>query len=335
MKTQDAIKDYLIHIKAERGYSPTTVTCYQSWLRHYANWLDESLSKESSLSDITTESFRKYLYFLANKPYRPRTIRSAFHPLYGLTKFLVGNGGLDTDPLSTIKMPKKDAAQRLLVGDGELLKMLEACDRLPKPRERALAKATIMVVANCGIRCQELVDLRVDDVRFEEGTVLIRSGKGAKSRLVYPSPATLEALKSWMDARLYTDNPWLWCFDRSRRYKDNGLRTLLESVKQIAGLGGKENIKFHSIRHRFGTRMMEKGATIKQVQSALGHSDPQTTFVYLHLQERGASAMSTLGSLDAKSGAVSGRNEESITKGNSGRRIASQEFLRRRTRNGR
>ena len=85
---------------------------------------------------------------------------------------------------------------------------------------------------------------------------------------------------------------WLWMFDKSRKYKDNGLRSLLEDVKSVAGYGGAANIKFHSIRHRFATRIMEGGASIKQVQSCLGHAHPATTFTYLHLQEDGAKVMS-------------------------------------------
>ena len=59
----------------------------------------------------------------------------------------------------------------------------------------------------------------------------------------------------------------------------------------VAGMKGDPRVKPHSIRHRFATRLMERGATIKEIQACLGHADANTTFIYLHMKEQGATVM--------------------------------------------
>jgi site-specific recombinase XerD len=78
---------------------------------------------------------------------------------------------------------------------------------------------------------------------------------------------------------------------------EHGFRQMLEHVKTIAGYADRANIKPHSIRHAFATRLMENGADIKSIQAALGHADAATTLVYLHAAEQPAKAMANLASL--------------------------------------
>jgi site-specific recombinase XerD len=107
------------------------------------------------------------------------------HPIIGLGAFLVENGVLEKNPAKALTMPKKDAAKRLLVTDTEVLQLLAACERQRNPRQVALSRALLSVLVYAGLRREELLSLHVTDVDFSEGSVLVRNGKGGKSRVVY------------------------------------------------------------------------------------------------------------------------------------------------------
>jgi len=186
-------------------------------------------------------------------------------------------------------MPKKDAAKRLLVTDEEVNQLLQACERQKDPRIVALSRALVSVLVYTGLRREELLTLHVSDVQFDDKSILVRSGKGGKSRTVYPHPDCLTALREWIALRPKDcKHTFLWARDSSRRIYDEGCMSILETVKAIAGLADHVNIKPHSLRHNYATRLLKNGADLRSIQSALGHAQLTTTAIYLHLTEQQA-----------------------------------------------
>ena len=296
MKFSDASNDYLLYIKIERGLAKTTFHTYQSWLHNYQRWLGEN-GHEDDVAAFTTLVLRRYLYDLAKKNYRPRTVRGVFHPLRGLGVFLVESGFLTENPVNGLKMPKKDAPIRLLVSKEEVVAILEAPNRLHNQRQAALYRACLSVLVYCGVRSGELLDLKVQDLI--EDRLIVASGKGSKRRELFPPKECRDALAEWLSLREKDCcHDSLWALDRGRGMGRFSLRQMLDELKAIAGLSQNHNIQPHSLRHFFATHMMNKGASIKTVQFALGHSLPTTTYRYLHLDSEQARSMSEYASLD-------------------------------------
>jgi len=154
----------------------------------------------------------------------------------------------------------------------------------------------------CGVRFSELIAVKVSHLNLPDRTLLVASGKGSKSRMLYPPPECLNALSEWTAyrAKMGCRHDWLFAYDANRRVGKIAVREMLEDIKAIAGLASHDNIKPHSIRHAFATRLMENGADIRSIQAALGHADATTTLIYLHAAEQPAKAMAELASLTAK-----------------------------------
>jgi site-specific recombinase XerD len=185
-------------------------------------------------------------------------------------------------------MPKKDAAERLTISDEEIRQLLQAAERDRNPRRVALRRAVLCTGVYGALRRAEMCDLHLADVNTERRSVLIRCGKGNKSRVVYlPDPA-MNALKEWIAVRGECRHPYLFSVDRNRRLHFTGIAALLEDVKAIAGLPGRDNIKWHSIRHWRATDLLRAGADLKTISTVLGHSSLAVTSVYLHADEQQA-----------------------------------------------
>jgi site-specific recombinase XerD len=232
MYLSQAIQTYLLHIRHERGLAPRTRAVYTAWLHHFENWLAEANYPTATLHLLCTPVLRRYLHHLSERKLRPRTLRLAFHPLRGLGAFLMAQGHLPSDPSRQVVLPKKDAARRAVTSEAEIVRLLEACERQANQRQVALSRAILSVLVYAGLRRQELLDLRLRDVDLEDQSILVRSGKGRKSRKVYPCQECLVALREWLVLREECQHDWLWALDRGRRVQHRGLQTLLAQVRE-------------------------------------------------------------------------------------------------------
>lgn len=150
-------------------------------------------------------------------------------------------------------------------------------------------RAAMWLMYGSGLRVGEVVALSSRDVnRSAKGgpVIRVRNGKGGHDRVVpLPSPAFL-ALESWTAIR--PRSRWLICTLDGGRISDRYLRAALARYAERAGVlkptddNGAVPINPHILRHSFATRLLESGANIEEVRAALGHSNLQTTQVYLH-----------------------------------------------------
>lgn len=261
MKLQACIADYLGHIRHERGLSKVTCLHYQSWLHHFTDWLQANGYPDADLSAFSTPVLRRYQYAKSKAGVRPRTILSAFHSLRGLGEFLVTNGYLTVNPCSGLTMPKKDAAIRLIVTDADVAALLLACERQPAERQVALYRAVLAVLCYGALRREEVCDLQIGDVNTAEKSILVRDGKGSKSRKLFICAEGITALREWLAIREPDcKHNYLFALDRGRRVHHMGIAAIIENLKATAGLRDNDAVKPHGLRHWCATNLLRNGA---------------------------------------------------------------------------
>jgi integrase/recombinase XerD len=138
-----------------------------------------------------------------------------------------------------------------------------------------------------GLRISELVALDVDDVDVELGSVLIRSGKGSKGRVVPVGRAARRALGGYLSvarpvlaqrSRAGAPGGALFLNARGGRISRQGCWKVLKGHARSAGI--ENRVSPHTLRHSCATHMLDAGADIRVVQELLGHSSLATTQVY-------------------------------------------------------
>lgn len=298
MLLDDAVRDFLCYLRAEQGATAATHKCYQNRLRHFLRWLAENGYPDAGLDVFNTSTLRRYQYTLSSKGLRPRSVRGSFNALRSFGTFLMNVGVLQSNPAKEIGLPKKDAAERLLTNEEQVRQLLDACERQRDPKKVALSRALFSVFIFTGLRRSECLNLKVGDMDLTEGRLTVRHGKGEKARTAFLCADCLAALRAWMDFRPKDcRHDWLFALDRNRRIYHDGLRILVEQVNAIAGFQGKQAVRPHSLRHFFGTHLLQSGANIRDVQEALGHSHLTTTATYLHTSEQQMRNIAHLASL--------------------------------------
>lgn len=158
-------------------------------------------------------------------------------------------------------------------------------ERLSKSEEQKLIKQAYQEKSSHGLllktlfltgaRVSEFVSLKVSDFYFDEQMILIRKGKGGKSRYVPILPELSQEIKTHFGSR--TEG---YIFESNRHTKFT-TRRIQQIVKETADRAGiTKKVHPHLLRHTVATYLLEKGMPLEQIQKFLGHSKIETTQIY-------------------------------------------------------
>ena len=139
----------------------------------------------------------------------------------------------------------------------------------------------VKLLYSSGMRISELLHLKVKDLNLDVGSGWVRDGKGGKDRPFIIAAVIREELREWINLNHLTSDSWLFTGNNGSPYDDSSVREILKSAARKAGL--KKKIYPHLLRHSFATHLIENGYSAMEVQPLLGHSNVNTTMVYVHL----------------------------------------------------
>jgi integrase/recombinase XerD len=282
------IDEYLTHIASERGLSANTVAAYR---RDLGTWARFCATSGLDPANIDPDDLTEFLARLragkppASGPLADSSIARMLVSVRSLYRFLAREGLIDHDPTAKVGSPKRGRAIPKAISLEDVEELIDSpADDLLGRRDKAILET----LYGAGLRISELVGLDVDDVDLEEGSVLVRVGKGSKGRRVPLGRAARRAVGAYLSGsrpELLTrakSTPAargaLFLNARGGRLSRQGCWKLLKAHAERAGLEAR--VSPHTLRHSFATHMLDGGADIRVVQELLGHASLATTQVY-------------------------------------------------------
>jgi integrase/recombinase XerD len=246
-----------------RNYSPRTIEAYVAGVARFAKHFKRS-PDQLGPDDVRA---------LQLEMLHQRVSWSQFNQTVCALRFFfkVTLGRPEVLPL--IPYGKKPKTIPCVLSPEEVLRLIEAA---PSRRDRLLLQTAYA----CGLRIEELMHLRVSDIDSARMVIIVRQGKGRKDRLVPLSPRLLAELRAYWQWQ----RPRTWLFPGQR--PDQPLTaTNLQRLCQrlIAQLGFSKRATPHTLRHSYASHMLEAGVDLRTLQAILGHSNLQTTALYLHV----------------------------------------------------
>jgi integrase/recombinase XerC len=275
-----AVADFLRHLR-ERNASPHTIKAYHQDLTLFATYAGSRGWKQ--IDHIAVRGFLSQLY---DKGLSKPSVARALAAVRSLYRWLAREGAVEQNTaklVATPKLPKKlprvpTIEEMNFVIDGEMPEVAAFPDR---------DRLMLELLYGCGIRNSELTGINLDDIRLSAEAILIR-GKGKKERYVPFGESVRTALAAYLPERQKI-------LDASRKHSAallinvrNGGRLTTRSVgriiKKIAVAKGlSPDVHPHTLRHAFGTHMLEEGADLRAIQELLGHERLATTQRYTQL----------------------------------------------------
>jgi integrase/recombinase XerD len=205
-------------------------------------------------------------------------------------RFLLREGTVDRDPTSTVIQPKLPRSLPHPLPLEEITRLLDSPD--PRTSAGLRDRAILEVLYGAGLRISELVELDVDDVDLEEGSVRVM-GKGRKERDVPIGRMAREAVGAYLGRARpafasRSSRAALFLNARGGRLTRQSCARLLSTHVEAAGI--HRRVTLHTLRHSFATHLLEGGADVRVVQELLGHASVATTQIYTlvtkeHLRE--------------------------------------------------
>jgi integrase/recombinase XerC len=297
------VEEYLRVLTNERGASAHTLRAYQRELHSFAAFQVERYGKKQSVDRIEHTQIRAYLGMLYDRGLSKASAARALAAVRSWFKWLARAGYVEQNAASLVSTPK---LPKHLPRVPSIEQMNRTVDSVSEESASwpARDRAILEVLYGCGIRNAELTGLNLGDIHWANGAILVR-GKGQKQRLVPLGDAAAEALRAYLaerSARLDAAGkvkgnatPALFVNLRLRGLgKATGgklggqarltTRSVGRIVKRIAIQRGlSADVHPHTLRHAFGTHLLEEGADLRAIQELLGHERLSTTQRYTQL----------------------------------------------------
>lgn len=267
-------------------FTPRTLQTYRERFIRYSLSVFESDPTMGSLSIERCVAFTSIYEAISNMDVESYSNRhNTYFAITSFIKFLIKIDEMDEVYLQKLKKirPKRviPPKRTVLRDSTDFDKVLAVLVRKNFKIEWGYltGKAIILTLVHTGMRCQELCNLKLEDVDLEEGRIIINLGKGRKTRHIGIMKELKPELKSYIKRRLMIETEHRNVFLNNDRqpYHTVSLGRLLKKISTLAGVP----ITAHGLRRTFATMNAEKGRPLHLIQLALGHSDIRTTQEYL------------------------------------------------------
>lgn len=284
MRWEEELEDFQSYLKLERGLTDNSVKAYLTDIEKLINFLSQEVGEDVAPENVTPDMFREFIVWLGVQGVSPRTQGRILSGIRSFYKNLILSEKIEIDPTEAVQAPKIGRKLPTVLSVEEINAMEATFDLTRVDGVRNLA--IIETLYSCGLRVSELTDLKLSNLHFDEGYVVV-FGKGQKERLVPIGGKAKQNIGDYLTeyrndavaASGHEDYLFL-----SRLGKKLSRIMVFNIVKEAAlGAGITKTISPHTLRHSFATHLVDGGADLRAVQEMLGHESIMTTEIYTHL----------------------------------------------------
>lgn len=250
-----------------KRYSDNTIKTYlealQLFLKYYS---------QKPIHKITNDDIIKFNtdYILANKyssTYQSQVINAV--------KLFYSTQQQKELILNEIERPKKSKQLPKVLSEEEVERIINALDNIKH-------KSMIALIYSSGLRCGELIKMKVVDIDSTRMQVNILDGKGKRDRMVPLSNMALTFLRNYY--KIYKPKEYLFEGQNGGSYSERSLGLVLKKGATLAKI--KKNVSLHMLRHSYATHLLEHGTDLRYIQELLGHKSSKTTEIYTFVSKK-------------------------------------------------
>jgi integrase/recombinase XerC len=265
----------------QRNASVHTIKAYSGDLDEFASYAGSRNWKQ--IDHVTIRGFLSHLY---EKGLGKTSVARALAAVRSLYRWLAQEGVVEQNPAALVSTPKLAKKLPRVPTIEEMNNVLDG--QMPEvaafpERDRMMLE----LLYGCGIRNSELIGIDTDDIRLSSEAILIRRGKGKKQRYVPFGDSVRIALAAYLPARqrrleeCKKNSSALLINLRGGRLTTRSVGRIIKKIAIAKGLS--PDVHPHTLRHAFGTHMLEEGADLRAIQEMLGHERLSTTQRYTQL----------------------------------------------------
>lgn len=293
-------EQFLAMLQNERNASVHTVRAYRREVLSFAAYLHETLGAEAPIAAVEHLHIRGYLAILYERGLTKASAARALAAIRSWFRWLAKEHKLAQNPALLVRTPKLPQHLPRVPSMEEVNGLLNSMEirRAPGVKDEAIAwperdRMIFELLYGCGIRNSELVGIDMPDIQWKNDAILVK-GKGRKQRYVPLGDEAALAMRAYIPLRqarlraagkagLVLDGPLVTNLRMSGacRLTTRSVGRIVKCIALSRGLAG--DVHPHTLRHAFGTHMLEEGADLRAIQEMLGHERLSTTQRYTQL----------------------------------------------------
>lgn len=271
MNILDTLESYTDYLKLERQLARQTIVCYRRDLMLLQAFVNKPVDQ------INRDDLRQYMRSLTSDGAARATVRRKMQGFSTFFKWLKMERIVPEVATDGLIVPARKKRVPKFLSTEQLHTFLAT----PTPeyhfQNPARDLCAFRLLAFTGLRRGELLNLRVEDVKLDEMTIIIREGKGGNDRAI---PFADEKLRSYLEAVIdgRTDG-WLLLSAFGNRWEHQSFTSVFRRHVKNCNLDG---VTPHTLRHTFATMLAAAGVPIAEIRDLLGHKEIKTTSQYMH-----------------------------------------------------
>ena len=250
------------------GKSDKTAAQYVRTIRKLSDMIGKPFT------EMGTYDVRFFLAMEKDRGLSNRTLENQRANLSAFFQWMTDDEIIPKNPIAKIKPLKYAEEVREPFTDVELDALRSSCR---STKERAL----IEMLVSTGVRVSELASMEVKDINLDNLSVHVIHGKGSKERITYTTAVSAKHLITYLKQRK-EDGPALFYNKNHEPIEPGGIRHILNAIAARAGVN---NVHPHRFRRTFATNLAKRGMDIQEIQRLLGHSNINTTMVYVRTDD--------------------------------------------------
>jgi len=243
-----------------RNFSRKTI---KSYMFAVGKFLEFSENKKTGLNE---NAVKDYIVFLLEKQ-NPSTVSQNLSAIQFFFEEVLNQN-------IKIPHPKRNKPIPIILTIKEIRKLIEITSNIKH-------KLIIKMLYGCGLRVSEIINLKKEDIDFNEDLIKIKLAKGRKDRFVNIPNSLKKELESYCNLN---NKEILFPSSRGGKLTTATIRKIIKNSSKKAGI--KKDIHPHTLRHSFATHLLEQGTDLRIIQKLLGHSDIKTTQIYLSVSNQ-------------------------------------------------
>lgn len=263
MVVSEACSLFLTKLR-KRNRPESTIGTYEKILRQFI-----TVVGDKDISALTIKDIERYEDYLFQKDCAVKTRRNRLGCVRSLIRYLYVED-LTTIKPERIELPEVRHIEANFMTQDEARQFISAVHDV---RDRAM----MLCLLTTWCRVTELINIQKDDVCAR--SVIVRSGKGGKPRVVFINEETEKAIRRYLKVRGDEPGP-LFLNYLGGHLSERGVRKLVYKYATLSGI--KKHISPHTLRHTGATGFLMDGGNLEVAQKILGHTSIRTTMIYLH-----------------------------------------------------
>jgi len=275
-----AIDEFLDYPVVELNRSQATQDGYRKDLNVFSRFLKSNDRESISLEGLTSELLSEYVRYLTkDRDSKPNTVRRHVTAIKSFCGFLADSEYLENNPAANLPRPRMPQKHPRHLQKKEVVGLFAAVPENGSP-SMLRNKTALKCLYYTGIRVSELVNIRREDIDFENGFIKIIKGKGSKYRKVPLYRELKSQLQKYFSEAPGLVNGYLFCNKQGQHITTDYVYYIISEYAIKAGL--RKKVTPHTLRHSFATHLYREGVDINTLGKLLGHAGIRSTAVYTH-----------------------------------------------------